>query len=52
MLVKVINPLDNTEVEIELDLKVSLVVQTDRQILNVIGSGVKVLDKQASTESN
>jgi hypothetical protein len=46
MLVTVINPLDNTEVEVELDLKVSLVVQTDKQILNVIGSGVKVLNQE------
>ena len=46
MIVTVINPLDNTEVEVEINLNVRLVVQADKKILSVSGAGSKVLDQQ------
>jgi len=44
MLVTVLNPLDNTEIEIELTIQLNLIIQDDKKILNVSASGSKILN--------
>jgi hypothetical protein len=43
MLVTVINPLDESEIEVELTIQLNLIIQDDKKILNVSASGSKVL---------
>lgn len=43
MLVTVTNPLDNTDIEVELSLNVAVTVQGNRKFLSVSASGSKVL---------
>jgi hypothetical protein len=46
MIVTVTNPLDNTEIEIELKIQLNLIINDEVKILNVSATGSKVLENQ------